>query len=243
MICPRPAILILLAAITAFAPPVAAQTNLATAEDVAFAFFKTAGQSPDWDNWARASDGYKTSAPALADKFLKDEKQRLLRKWQAELLPLEVKMTLPVTLFAGTQNDVPEYWLSFDIPRTEPFFLPYHYREYDIALMPDGLQKLATHKVEKAQYDLIFSALGDRTSAAADLYISFIPVRSYTDEPVDLNGTMQWVMIVRPAAATMRGENGAVLWSYAQDRYITPEVKGVRALYDAEGTQNTLSFP
>ena len=243
MICPRPVIIALLALMTGFSWQASAQTRTATAEDVAFAFFKTAGERPDFDNWARASNGYMTAAPAFADKVLEEEKQRLLRRWQAKEQPLEIKMTLPVTLFAGTQGDAPEYWLSFDIPRTEPFYLPYHYRAYDIALMPDGLQKLATHKIEKAQYNLLLSAFRGRTSGQGDLYVLFVPVRSYIEEPVELNGTMQWAMIVKPAAATLRAESGAVLWSYAQEWYITPEVEGVRGLYEGETGESAPSFP
>ncbi|MFA5592978.1 MAG: hypothetical protein WC989_06670 [Micavibrio sp.] len=228
-----------------YAAPALAQQKLSDGEDVAFSFFKTAGSNPDFTKWARHSAGYRTAAPSLAAKYLTDEKQRLMRRWQSmreDDRNIHIRMEVPLQLhYEQTGPEEITYSMHMVLPEGDPFYLPYHYRDYNFAVMPDGLQGAAGQPLRKEQFDLIYQDFGESLHGEAYLYILLIPTRAYADRPYDLNGTEQWALITRIGALSLKSRRGgAALWDMTAPWYLSPVRQELNDLY---APADTLSAP
>ncbi len=216
-----------------------AQLQTSSAEDVAFAFFKTAGSPPDFDKWAKETDKYKIAAPAFAANVANTEKQRLMRRWQeleTRSASLETSMNVPVSLHHEISPEGQEkFWMSIDIPKNDLFYFPYSFHDYNFAVMPEGLENVSLQSLQKAQYDLILSSLGDKAQGTATLYVLMYPIKAYMDQPYDIHGKEQWALITRVAALSLKStQTQTSLWDYTAPWYLAPKEKEVRGLYEEE---------
>lgn len=234
--------LILILLITAGSHPANAQMSVSSDEDVAFVFFKTAGSPPDFDKWAKETKEYKVAAPAFAATVAGKEKQRLMRRWQDienRTPSLETKMDVPVTLHHEMLAEGEErFWMSIKLPENDIFYFPYSFYDYNFAVMPEGLEKLKLQPLQKAQFDLMFSAFGNQPQGTAALYVLMYPVKAYMDQPYDIHGKEQWALITKVAALSLKvAQTQASLWDYTAPWYLSPKEKEVRSLYEDENTQ------
>ncbi len=221
--------------------PAKAQGELATGEDVAFAFFKTAASNPDFDRWARGTEGYKRVAPAFAAQYLQEERQRLMRRWKDEEkreTSLEVQMSVAVNLgYTKSKNGKDEYWMNIEIPKQDVFYLPYIFQDYSFAIMPQGLEKILLHTIHLEQYELMRAQFGGNLSGSSSLHLQLKPTKAYIDQPYDIDGKEQWVLVADIPAVSLKSTNGGMaLWNYTAPWYVSPVKRELGTLYNTPST-------
>jgi len=213
-----------------------AQDGLSTNEEVAIAFFKAGNTNPDFDLWARKSDKYKVVAPAFAHEYLQEEKQRLMRAWQAynpRERSIEMKTSVSIHLKTKPKEDgTHEYWMNIAMPDMDPIYFPYNYLDYKFAIMPQKLETMTLHTLQEPQFELMRAEFENAMAGSADLYIQLIPTKAYMDQPYQIDEQDQWVLITDVASLALKSQkNGTALWSYTAPWYLSPVKKKLETLY------------
>ncbi len=218
--------------------PAGAQTNFATSsnEDVAIAFFKTAGVKPDFTKWAKESREYKITAPTRVDDYLYKESQRLMRRWKEydpETSLIRVGATVSVVLEHLADKEGGEFFrmtISFD--KGDVTYFPYEFQEYKFAVVPQKIETLLRQNISREQYDLITTDFKGETAGSAKMELQLKPVQSYMQQPYMLDGVEQWMMLTDPVTLALKSpRSGAALWTYGAEWYVSPVTREVQDLY------------
>jgi hypothetical protein len=209
---------------------------LSTGEDVAFAFFKTGGQNPDFDLWAKKSKGYQNAAPALVNEYLAEEKQRLMRRWKdynaaEDLLTIAAPVTLIVRKTQDA-NQAEQFSMDIAFDAGEITYFPYTHYDYNFALIPQNFEPLLRPALAPEQFRLIFAELGEKSIGPAQLFLQLQPVKAYINEPYKIDGVDQWAIICNVASLSLKSaKTGQALWDYTAPWYISPVKEKVQDLY------------
>lgn len=212
----------------------AADIKMATGEDVAIAFFKTADTTPNFDGWVKNNPDYMVVPPDSVVAYIKKEKQRLLRRWKnydASEDMLNIRVPIVANLeSAPDEAGNQQYTLHLDFYDKDVTYFPYIFGEYKFAVMPLKLKTMFHQPLSKEQYDTIKRDLS-RDNAAL-LFLALKPVKAHTDQPYDIDGVEQWVLKTDIASMTLKTKNGRTdLWNYNAQWYIPPETGKVLDLY------------
>lgn len=217
------------------APALAAKSETSDGEDVALAFFKTAGTNPNFDMWAKNSKDYKTAAPARAKDVLYTEKQRLIKKWHAQGLDdvLTVGGMIDVALSSNLgSGEAREYWLYLNFKDGKSLYYPLEFQDYQFAVIPQGMQTLEKHRLQKEQYDLILADLKGLPEGTTYISLQLKPVKAYIDQPHMIDGREQWVLMCDIATVSLGSTTTKqTLWTYGADWYVSPVTRDLRGLY------------
>ncbi|PZQ46266.1 MAG: hypothetical protein DI551_05430 [Micavibrio aeruginosavorus] len=221
----------------------------AEAEDVAIAFFKTAGTNPDFELWAKNSLNYKTAPPRKAALALDTEKQRLMHKWRdynPEEDVLEVRAKINVELKATTNKEGSQsYWMYLLFDAGEVTYLPYEYQQYKFAIIPERIESLMIQPIQREQFDLIQANLKGETAGKAYLDLQLKPSKAYINQPYIIDDTEQWALLADVAAMSLRSreKGNRLLWTYGAEWYTTPQTQELRDLYQRPGEASTSQSP
>ena len=220
-----------------------AQTGVepSSGEDVAIAFFKTAGTNPDFDKWAKGGQAFKKIAPARASDFLFDEKQRLMRLWQKyDSVDPIIDVTSNVLIELKTTADEEGnqfYWMYLSFGNDDVVYFPYEYQEYKIAVIPQMIETLMIQQIQKEQYDLMLAEFQNKTSGEAKLSLQLKPVKAYIHQPYKIDGQEQWALLTDIATMSIKSHQSLTpFWNYGADWYMSPVTEELRDLYQASGT-------
>jgi hypothetical protein len=205
-------------------------------EDVAIAFFKAGGTNPDFDLWAKNSMDYKVAAPARAAEVLQTEKQRILKKWQAynpEENVLEVKGNVNVELKAFlTKEGEEQYWMYMSFDQGEITYFPYKYQNYLFAVIPQQIESLMIQQLQKEQYLLIRKDFQEKDFGVAALTLQLKPVKSYTQQPYNIDDKEQWALLCDIATMALASQGtGQSMWNHSADWYVSPVRQELQDLY------------
>lgn len=229
----------------------AQQSEAASGEDVAIAFFKTGDTNPDFDLWAKQSKDYKVAPPALASEALFNEKQRLILKWRdydTEESVLNVVGRVNVELKAVvTKQGGEQYWMYMVFPDGDVTYFPYKFLDYKIAVIPQQIESLMIQPLQKEQYDLIRSNFGGGAGGLAFLSLQLKPAKSYMQQPYVIDGKEQWALLCDIATMTLHSyKTKQAMWNFGADWYVSPVSEELRDLYqkqDESGAQTAPSVP
>jgi hypothetical protein len=218
------------------APAFAQDMAPSTGEDVALAFFKAGNAKPDFDLWAKSSKDYIVAAPVAAADILYEEKQRLMRKWRAfnagaGVLYVEAVVDVALKTTVNKDGDE-EYWMSMAFTEGDVTYFPYNFLEYDFAVYPQKIEQLMTERLQKPQYDLMFADFKNKPVGKAYLSFQLKPVRSDMEQPYEIDGKEQWVLLCDIASLSLLSVNTRQsFWSHASDWYVSPTTQKMQELY------------
>lgn len=237
---------ILLFLLLAPAPAAVAQIqgeSAASAKDVFMAFFKAGDTSPDFEKMAEGHPDYPLVPRARQDSFLREEKTRLIAEWRA-YNPEEDLLLVRVPIFteiARMQDDAgnDSYTLTLTLEQGDNVFFPYEYLDYKIAVLPQKIDELLYHQIPKSQYDLILNAMEGKKRGIAHMWFRLKPVKSYMNQPYDIGGVDQWVLLANIAGLSLVTKNGENLWNYAAQWYVSPVKDDLLDIYDDEKAKKT----
>ncbi len=211
------------------------KSQTSTGEDIAIAFFKTAGTNPDFDLWAAGGAKYKNAPPASGGKTLGEEKQRLMRLWQdydTDHDTLDVKSPVLVELKKTMDSKGDEqYWMYMEFAQGKATYFPYVYQEYKFAVIPQMIEKMSIQQLTRQQYELVQKSLGNK-GGTGDLFLQLKPVKAYIQQPYNIDNVEQWMFLCDIASLTLRTpKEGTLLWNYGADWYVAPETEELMDLY------------
>jgi len=208
----------------------------ASAEDVAIAFFKAAGENPDFDLWAKNTRDYKRAAPAQANEILDKEKQRLMVKWReyksAENV-LDIRGNVSVELKSTLEKDgTQHYWMYLSFEAGDITYFPFEFQDYKFAVIPQQIETLMIQEIREEQLNLIRNDFGGAMSGNAYLYLQLKPVKAYMQQPYVIDDTEQWALLCDIATLSLVSTKKAgALWNYGADWYVSPATETLRDLY------------
>lgn len=235
--------------IQAIAAPVSSAPGgdeFATGEDVAIAFFKAGHTNPNFDLWAKNTRNYKVAPPARASEILFEEKQRLIKKWQAydleeNVLDIGGKVNVELQKVL-TKEGIEEYWMHLTFEEGDVTYFPYKFQDYEFAVIPQQIETLLIQKLQKEQYDLINGSIKNGEGMA---YISLQlkPVKAYMQQPYKIDNKEQWALLCDIATMSLISPNNKqTLWNYGANWYVSPVTQELRDLY-REPAKNTEATP
>jgi hypothetical protein len=208
------------------------------AEDIAIAFFKTAGTNPDFDKWAKGGKDYMTTAPARVPDFLYKEKQRLIQLWQkydGTDPIIDIKADILVTLKTTADEDKNLfYWMYISFGKDDAVYFPYTYQDYKIAVIPQLIETLMIQQLQKEQYEMMLHEFGEKQEGSAVMYLQLKPVKAYIHQPYKIDGEEQWALLSDIATLSVKSyKTGSPFWNYSADWYMSPVTEELRDLYQA----------
>ncbi len=205
-------------------------------EDVAIAFFKTAGTNPDFDLWAKGTQEYKTTAPARVGEYMFREKQRLMRQWQRydnQEPIIDVKAPVLLEVKATTDQEGNEsHWMYISFGNDEAVYFPYKFQEYQIAVIPQMIETLMIQPLQKEQYDMILGEFENKAVGNGMMYIQLKPVKAYIHQPYKIDNKDQWALLADIATMSIKSmKSGTPYWTYSADWYTSPVTEELRDLF------------
>lgn len=205
-------------------------------EDVAIAFFKTAGTNPDFDLWAKGTQEYKTTAPARASEYLFREKQRLMRLWQKydnqePIIDVKAPVLLEVKTTTDEKGDE-SYWMYISFGKEEAAYFPYKFQEYQIAVIPQMIETLMIQPLQKEQYQMILREFENKAIGNGMMYMQLKPVKAYIHQPYKIDNKDQWALLADIATMSIKSmKSGTPYWTYSADWYTSPVTEELRDLF------------
>lgn len=236
----RPVYQAVLCAVFALMPvsPSLAQSSgeAATSRDVFMAFFKAGDTNPDFDKMAAAHPEYRMVPRARQPSFLREERSRLVSEWQ-KLKSSEELLLVRVPVFSEiahvqTADGREVYTLTLTLEQGDHVYFPYEYMDYKIAVLPQKIDELLYHEIQKSQYDLILSSLEGKRRGMSHIWFRLKPVKSYTNQPYDIGGTEQWVLLANIAGLSLVTQKGENLWHYSAPWYVSPVKNDLLDIYE-----------
>lgn len=223
------------------APCFAQEDDGATAEQVAMAYFKTANIKPDFEKWARASDEFKSIAPARVPDFLEKETGRLEKEWKAynpNENNLKINIPADITLKSTVDKENEIHYLIYITFQQGPIdYFPYVFQEYNFAILPQKLESTLVQPLPKEQLEYLFNQFGESEKGSAMLHIELKPAKAYTSQPFEMDGIEQWVLLADIATMSLTSlKNGSQLWNFGAKWYVSPGTKALQDLY--KGSQD-----
>ena len=217
-----------------------------TEEDVAIAFFKTAGTNPDFDKWAREGKAYKTVAPARAADFLFDEKQRLMRVWRKydTVDPIiDISSNVLIELKTTADEDGNQfYWMYLSFGKDSAVYFPFEYLEYKIAVIPQLIETMTIQQIQKEQFILMQEEFEGKASGEGKLSMQLKPVKAYIHQPYKIDGMDQWALLSDVATMSIKSHRTlAPYWNYSADWYMSPVTEELRDLYKPPDTDGMIA--
>lgn len=217
----------------------AVEIPASTPEEVAIAFFKTDGITPNFEFWARNSDTFKRTAPTRVAKYVEGEKRRLSDIWHnynPEEDFIVVKTRVDLNISARTPKDQPqEYWLNIQFIEGDPSYFPIIYQNYKFALIPQKMETLLRQSLKREQFDVLHQSLG-ATQGYADLYVQLKPVRAHTNQPFIVDGEERWMLLCDVIGMEIKREKSEdAIWNYSADWYVSPVREELQDLYIGAG--------
>ncbi len=211
-----------------------------TSEDVAIAFFKTGGGTPDFTAWAQHHPDFNITPRMGIPALLASEEQRLIGVWNAydPRAPITIRTEGMVELMTGPDKEGKDsYTMKITLPGGDAAYFPYEYAGNKFAVIPQKLEQIHLQTMPKEQFDLIYRNLGGKLQGNVRIFVELIPFQAYIDRPYPLDGIDQWVLVSDIASLAIlpkRGENP--LWSYSAPWYVAPKTQQLRDLYHSPDT-------
>lgn len=218
----------------------AAEIPASTPEQVAIAFFKTDGLTPNFEQWARNNDSFKRVAPTRVAKYIDGEKQRFSKIWHnynPEEDFIVVKTRVDLNISARTPKDMPqEYWLNIQFIEGDASYFPIVFQDYNFAIIPQKMETLLLQPLRREQYDILHQQLGAATQGYADLYVQLKPARAHTNQPFVIDGQERWVLLCDVIGMEIKREKSDdAIWNYSADWYVSPVQEELQNLYIGTG--------
>lgn len=212
------------------------RTKPSSGEDVAIAFFKTAGTNPDFERWAKGTKEYKTVAPARAKEYLHRERQRLMGAWQKydrqePILDIKVNVLLEVkTTIDKDGNEF--YWIYISFGKDDAVYFPYEFQDYKIAVVPQMIETLMIQPLQKEQYTMILEEFENKAVGTGAMFMQLKPVKAYIHQPYKIDNEDQWVLLADIATMSIKSAtSGKPYWAYSASWYTSPVTEELRDLF------------
>lgn len=205
-------------------------TAVSTPEDVALAFYKTAGERPAFDKWIKFNSVYITAPLTRREDVYAQEIDRLSKKWDS--LDLEKDYLTVRTAVRARLLDIPEGKKQIEIliPGGKVDYFPYVFMEENFAVLPDELTPHLTPVLSDQEKTFVEQHLGPM-SRKFFLTVELKPLKADTSGTQVIDGQPQWLLSARLASLALWSPSGFLLWEYTAPWFVTPVTESLNGLY------------
>ncbi len=217
--------------------------NAASSEDVAMAFYVSAGIKPDFDTWAKESEAFKYQSVTEVRSFLQGEKLRLERKWQdmhKDDALLTVRTRTPIVIEADMnkkETDPDSYTMAILPEQGEALFFPYAYAGKHFAVIPKQIEKILLHRISRETAIALTKLIEQDDDKSVMIDFTVRPATAYADKPYKIGNEEQWALAGDVVSISiMPPEGGLPIWQHMADWYVTPKGRELRDIYRTNTT-------
>lgn len=211
--------------------------NIANAEDIAIAFYKTGNIVPNFKNWVTEREPYSLTPFARRAKVMESELLRLNTAYQSfnpkkHLLSIRTAVHLNTNIIQNTEGeDIYNLTLQLD-KSNDVFYLPYKFLDQNFMLIPQKLQSLKARTISKVEYERIKSLPSIKDGYP--LIINLKPKKADFKHPYDVDGLAQWAFTTDIASMEVWDTKGGLIWEYTAPWYISPYQQKIKSLYNGD---------
>ncbi len=198
----------------------AAQTErlkISSAEDIAIAFYRTAGVFPDFKTWIWGRAPYKFTPLARRAGVFEEEMTRLQTAYQIfnkRRDRLVVKIPVDINpRKSGLNSASPQYHMGLTVRGLhQAHYVTYQFMEENIALFPSGLDRQMDSVIDAALY----ARLKHLNTITAKPFVVMVleGEKAKSDRPYNIDDLQQWVFETKLLNMTLYTQEGDVLWDY-----------------------------
>lgn len=218
--------------------PAYAAEKLSSNEDVAIAFFKTGGVTPDFTKWALKSDKHATVPKPREAEYLAKEIRRTRELWEnydPEKDTITLKTMVDVKLATEIdEKGLPHHSMTLSFEKGAADYFPFKFQDYIIAVVPQKLNQLLAQSLPPEQFSLFQTEFDNKWSGRGLLYFELKPVKADMSRPYEMDGHEQWMLVADVASLSLKNPRGSALWNYSAPWHITPTTRGVRDMYSRQ---------
>ncbi len=189
-----------------------------TNDEVGLAFLKTANHFPDFNKIVEMSATYKSLDP-LAQK---DFQARMVSKYQAGYLQFSPrKSDLIFRLTVNTmfkKNKDGTSVLKVKTLAQDPFYLPFYFGGYPIALIPKGIEEFKELHLDKIETDIVYSRLA--LNGNATLLLQVYPIVADDEKTIMFDNIPQYPMLADIAYIGFLNKRGEQIWAWRHEKYV-----------------------
>ncbi len=202
-----------------FAQSLSPRITLASAEDVAIAFYKTAGIKPAFTNWIKPQEPYISTAPFLRPGVLAEEKARLEKRYD-DFDPASDTLAVRINTQAVLNERDGMPFLTFVFPGQEAGFFPFPFLEHHFALIPSNPEKLSGAALQTTETAFLRNAL--KQGRSYTLIVELAPQKADISQLHDVDGVKYWAFTVNIIVRSLWDETGALLWEETENVRLLP---------------------
>lgn len=234
--------LILFGATFFYAPSVKAQTNTkaSTAEDVTIAFYKTGNIVPNFKDWIKEREPYRSTPLGRRPQIMGAEINRLSQKYKAfdtqqNLITVKTSATLQPIEMPNGQNQS-DYILNISLnDHKDVLYFPYEFLNQNIMMIPNNFDKAKAHIISKTQFTHIQSHL--RKDKRNTLIIRLKADKADFKHPYMVDNLAQWSFKTNIASMAAWTDDDILIWEYTAPWHMSPQQQQMRQLYQNRPNQ------
>ena len=221
-----------------------------SAEDVAIVFYKTAGVKPNFKEWEKKKDEFKTKSLTETQNYIEKENQRFLKKWvefdktdsiiNINFSAKAIIKPLPLE----NSKEKPTYNFYILTPNAQKTYFPYIFQDTSFSVIAQDFEQFLSHKIEETQSFLILKNIDLNKEEPVEVFISIQPQKAYTDKPEHIDGIDQWILMGRiTSMRVVATKSSETLLYYGAPWYTSPAGKELKTIYDKrlEDNKNTIN--
>lgn len=204
-----------------------------SAQDVAFTFYKTAGATPHYERWVKASEPYLSTPQAKWAKVLEDQKNFLRTSFdkfdpESDLIITKIKARAMIERPDDPEIDPMVITLRFPHEREDrEIFLPYEFGGDNFAVIIDDLNERKVFEIPPKETPYVTSHLGNREITAV---FRLAAISADIEKPFMMGEEAYWLLATNIASLSLWNKTGVLVYEYIAPWYFSPANEDIGSL-------------
>lgn len=212
-------------------------------EDVAMAFYKTAGEKPSFDKWIKGTAPYNLTPMARREEIYTQEYERLSKRWigtKGDNEYLVIKAWVSAHTYEQPAADPSETtpFIGIKFAAGDVDYFPYEFLGENFALVPQDMAGRLTAPLPREQFNFLNQEIGPQ-GARLMMLVELKPVRADTNETYKIDKQEFWALLTDVAALSIWSKSGTLLWEYSAPWYATAIQSDLKNLYQEPAVSDT----
>lgn len=196
------------------------RVKLSSSEEIAIAFYRTAGAVPDFRRWIWDRVPYKTTPPARRPNVFEVEMQRLQASFQI-FNKRRDSLTIKVPVDLNPHRTDEQYYIGMTVKGlAQSHYVSTRFMEQNIALFPYGMDLLMDSPIDKELYGAL--KVLNTIRAKPFVIMTLKAKEANIKRPHQIDDLQQWVFKTKVQNMTLYTQNGERLWEYNAPVDFTP---------------------
>lgn len=188
------------------------RVRLSTVEDIAIAFYRTGGITPDFKRWIWDRAPFKLAPAALRPRIFKEEMLRIRTAHQTFNKKRDyLTVKLPVDLKPRKEDD--KYYMGMTLKGLDQaHYMSYQFMKEQIAVFPYGLDLIMDSMITSSLYEQL--GMLNQKKNVPFVIIAMEAKEADTSRPYQIDNLQQWIFRTKIQTMTLYTAAGDLLWEY-----------------------------